>query len=88
MGQSRHGGHVDHVKDLVLHHAQVVKNPDSVSLNREILSISMKIHVSQGRQIRTIKVLGNSYNMSELCFVCSSRPSCGPRPSRRTRRSR
>ncbi len=34
MGHGRHGGHVDHVKDLieVLHHAQVVKNPDLVYL--------------------------------------------------------
>ncbi len=45
--QGRHGGHVDHVKDLaeVLNHVQVVKNPDLVRFCDRV------------REIRTIKVL-------------------------------
>ncbi len=80
VGQGRHGGHVDHVKDLaeVILHAKVVKNPDLILFGK----FKQRNSYDKNRS-------ANSYTctMCEFCFVCSSRPSCWPRPSRRTRGS-
>ncbi len=75
VGQGRHGGQVDHVKDLAeaLHHVQVVKNPDLVRFCD---------HYTQRNLYYDKNRSANSYTctMCEFCFICSSRPSCGPRP--------
>jgi hypothetical protein len=73
VGHSLHGGHVDHVKDLVevILHAKVVKNPDLVLFGKFKQRNS---YDKSARQIH-IEVLGKLiYCMYKFCFVCSSRP--------------
>ncbi len=70
VSQGRHGVHVDHVKDLAeaIHHAQVVKNPDLVLFGK------FKQRNSYSNSYYDENRSAN-WNMSEFCFVCSSRPS-------------
>jgi hypothetical protein len=57
VSQGRHGGHVDHVKDLaeVVHHAQVVKNPDLVLFGK------FKHRNSYNKSARQIRIICLNY---------------------------